>query len=148
LKRRSLVSAFSYTLHAKPIYGNSVTRTLTWVIFRRTVVFVPRVPFFVFSDWPTRFGHQSADRLFISPTGRPAAQKTVKRWVEDQLQRAGVVASAGSLRSAATSAAFRSGVDIDAILKSAGWKREETWRQHYLRPIYESNVLFFSYAPR
>ncbi len=89
-----------------------------------------------------------ADRFFISSTGRPAAQKTVKRWVEDQLQRAGVIASAGSLRSAATSAAFLSGVDVDAILKSAGWKREETWRLHYLRPIYEPNVLFRSYAPK
>ncbi len=90
----------------------------------------------------------NADRLFVSSTGRPAAQKTVKRWVEQQLQLAGVIASAGSIRSAATSAAFLSGVDVDAILKSAGWKREETWRQHYLRPIYEPNVLFSSYAPR
>jgi hypothetical protein len=88
------------------------------------------------------------DRFFISSTGRPAAQKTVKRWVEDQLRQAGVIASAGSLRSAATSAAFISGVDVDAILKSAGWKREETWRRHYLRPIYESRVLFKTYAPR
>jgi site-specific recombinase XerD len=90
----------------------------------------------------------NADRLFISSTARPPAQKTVKRWVEEQLHRAGVIASAGSIRSAATSAAFLSGVDVDAILKSAGWRREETWRQHYLRPIYESTVLFSSYAPR
>ncbi len=90
----------------------------------------------------------ATDRFFISTTGRPAAQRTVKRWVENQLQKAGIIASAGSLRSAATSAAFLSGVDIDAILKSAGWKREETWRRHYLRPIYEPNVLFSAYAPR
>jgi integrase len=90
----------------------------------------------------------TADRFFISSTGRPAAKRTVKRWVEDQLQKAGIIASAGSIRSAATSAAYLSGVDVDAILKSAGWKREETWRQHYLRPIFEPRVLFRSYAPQ
>ncbi len=92
--------------------------------------------------------HTTADRCFISSTGFPASQRTVKRWIEDQLKRAGVITSAGSLRSAATSAAFLTGVDVDAILKSAGWKREETWRRHYLRPIFEPNVLFGSYAPR
>jgi hypothetical protein len=59
------------------------------------------------------------DRFFMSTMGRPAAQRTVKRWVEGQLQKAGIVASAGSLRSAATSAAFLSGVDIDAICQFA-----------------------------
>ncbi len=90
----------------------------------------------------------SIDQFFISTMGRPAAQQTIKRWVEDQLRQAGIIAPAGSLHSAATSAAFLSGVDINAILKSAGWKREETWRRHYLCPIFEPNMLFSAYAPR
>jgi site-specific recombinase XerD len=85
---------------------------------------------------------------FISSTGHPASQQTVERWIEDQLKQSGVVTSAGSLCSASTSAAFLSGVDVDAILKSVGWKREETWRRHYLRPILEPNVLSRAYAPR
>jgi integrase len=89
-----------------------------------------------------------ADCLFISSTGRPAALKTVRRWVEDELSRAGVQAAAGSVRSASTSAAFLSGVGVDVIMKSAGWQREETWRKHYLRPVYEPSVLFSAYAPK
>ncbi len=88
------------------------------------------------------------DRFFVSSTGRPAAKQTLKRWIRAQLERAGIFASAGSLRSASSSAAFLSGVSVDTIMKSAGWKREETWRRHYLRPIFEPNVLFSSYAPR
>jgi integrase len=88
------------------------------------------------------------DRFFISSKGRPAAQKTVKRWIESQLRLSGVIAAAGSIRSASTSAAYLSGIDVDAIMKSAGWKREETWRRHYLRPIYEPGLLFSAYAPR
>lgn len=90
----------------------------------------------------------SADACFISSTGRPAAKKTVKRWVEELLARAGVLAAAGSIRSASSSAAYASGVDIDAILKSAGWRHEETWRRHYLRPVLSTTNLFSAYAPK
>jgi hypothetical protein len=90
----------------------------------------------------------TVDRIFISSTGYPASRRTVKHWIEDQLNRSGVVTSAGSLCSASTSAAFLSGVDVDAILKSVGWKPEETWRRHYLRPIFEPNLLFRAYAPQ
>jgi integrase len=88
------------------------------------------------------------DRFFISSTGRPAAKQTVKRWVRSLLEAAVISASAGSIRSASSSAAYLSGVSVDTIMRSAGWKHEETWRRHYLRPIFEPSILFSSYAPR
>jgi integrase len=89
-----------------------------------------------------------ADRFFISSTGKPAAKQTVKRWILSKLEEVGISASVGSFRSASSSAAYLSGLSVDTIMKSAGWLREETWRQHYLRPIFEPNNLFKSYAPR
>jgi integrase len=88
------------------------------------------------------------DRFFVSSTGRPAAKQTVKRWIRTQLHWPGISASAGSLRSASASAAYLSGVGVDAIMKSVGWKREETWQRHYLCSIFEPSVLFSSYAPQ
>jgi hypothetical protein len=88
------------------------------------------------------------DCFFISSTGRPAAKQTVKRWIGTMLEEADISASAGSFRSASLSAAYLSGLSVDTIMKSAGWLREETWRRHYLRPIFEPNNIFSSYAPR
>jgi hypothetical protein len=88
------------------------------------------------------------DCFFISSTGQPAAKQTVKRWISSVLQDAGITAPVGSFRSASSSAAYLSGLSVDTIMKSAGWLREETWRRHYLRPIFEPNNLFSSYAPR
>ncbi len=88
------------------------------------------------------------DHFFISTTRRPAAKQTVKRWIRTQLERAGISASAGSLRSASSSAAYLAGVSVDTIMKSAGWKCEETWRRHYLCPIFKPSMLCSTYAPR
>jgi site-specific recombinase XerD len=94
------------------------------------------------------FRETEDDRLFISSTGRPAAKQTLKRWVRSLLKSAGIFASAGSIRSASSSAAYLTGVSVDTIMRSAGWKREETWRRHYLRLIFEPSVLFSTYTPR
>ncbi len=60
--------------------------------------------------------------LFISSTGNAASKDTLRRWVIDLLAHVQIFDSAGSCRSASTSAAFLAGNrTIDEILSSAGW---------------------------
>ena len=98
-----------------------------------------------------RFAHAArntdGDSLVISSTGAPAAKQTLQRWVRTELARAGIVATAGSARSAAASAAFASGMSVDVIMRSAGWLSESVFRKHYFRPVFTPNNLFANYAP-
>jgi hypothetical protein len=87
------------------------------------------------------------DRFFVSSPGCPAAKQTIKRWVYLLLEFARISASAGSIWSASSSAAYLLGVSLNTITRSAGWKREETWRRHYLRPIL-SQAFFLVHMPR
>jgi site-specific recombinase XerD len=73
--------------------------------------------------------------LFVSSTGTRAHKDTLRRWVVDLLQEAGIDATAGSCRSASTSAAFSRNDPIDEILKSAGWAQESTFRKFYKRQV-------------
>jgi site-specific recombinase XerD len=73
--------------------------------------------------------------LFVSTTGTPASKDTLRRWVQDLLAKAGVFVSAGSCRSASTSAAFARNHSIDVILSSAGWSSESTFRRFYQREV-------------
>jgi site-specific recombinase XerD len=73
--------------------------------------------------------------LFISSTGTRAHKDTLRHWVMDLLSETGIEASAGSCRSAAASAAFEREVEIDIILKSAGWKHVSTFRKYYRRQV-------------
>ena len=54
----------------------------------------------------------------------------------DLLEKSGVKASAGSCRSAVSSAAFLREMPIDLIMKAAGWARESTFRRYYQRLIH------------
>jgi integrase len=74
--------------------------------------------------------------LFISSKGTRADVDTLRCWVTELLQAAGVNAPAGSCRSASTSAAVQQNVDIDHVLKSAGWARKNTFHQYYQRSIH------------
>jgi hypothetical protein len=67
---------------------------------------------------------RSENFLFVSSLGTRAHIDTLRHWVTDLLSDSGVEASAGSCRSASTSAAVSREVDIDTVLKSAGWARE------------------------
>lgn len=87
------------------------------------------------------------DSLVISTTGAPAAKQTIQRWVRTELARAGIIATAGSARSAAASAAFASGLSVDVIMRSAGWISENVFRKHYLRPVFTPSNLYSRYAP-
>jgi site-specific recombinase XerD len=73
--------------------------------------------------------------LFISSTGLRASKDTLRKWVQILLEKAGIHASAGSCRSASTSAACEKKRSIDDILKSAGWSSENTFRTFYHRKV-------------
>ncbi len=77
----------------------------------------------------------SEEFLFISSKGKRAHIDTLRHWVSDLLNETGVTASAGSCRSASTSAAVSRDVDIDTVMKSAGWARESTFRRFYQRQV-------------
>jgi site-specific recombinase XerD len=80
---------------------------------------------------------KSDDRyLFISSRGTRADVDTLRNWVIELLDAAGIKAPAGSCRSASTSAAVARNMDVDQVLKSAGWARESTFRRYYQRAIH------------
>jgi integrase len=74
--------------------------------------------------------------LFISMLGKRASVDTLRNWVRELLKEAGIQAPAGSCRSAATSAAISRNVDIDLVMKAAGWAKESTFRRYYQRAIH------------
>jgi site-specific recombinase XerD len=76
-----------------------------------------------------------SNTLFVSSTGLPASKDTLRRWVVDLLASVDIFASAGSCRSAATSAAFAENRKIDDIMRSAGWSSESTFRRFYHREV-------------
>jgi site-specific recombinase XerD len=78
---------------------------------------------------------QGEKALFISSTGRQASKATLGGWVKDILSDAGISATAGSCRSATTSAAFLRKVPIDVIMSSAGWSNDLTFFRHYQRDV-------------
>jgi site-specific recombinase XerD len=74
--------------------------------------------------------------LFISSMGVRASVDTLRHWVVDLLLISGVKATAGSCRSASTSAACLRDMKVDDIMKTAGWKRESTFRRYYHRMVH------------
>lgn len=87
----------------------------------------------------------SVKELFIS-TYRPfkaVKTETLSRWVKESLSESGIdtsIFSAHSTRHASTSAAKRSGVDIDLIRKTVGWSNNSsTFARFYDRDIINNN---------
>jgi hypothetical protein len=77
--------------------------------------------------------------LFISSHGTRADVDTLRTRVTELwelLEAAGTKAPAGSCRSASTSAAVLRNMDIDHVLKAAGWARESTFRRYDQRGIH------------
>lgn len=83
------------------------------------------------------------DALFISSLGKNAAKQTLRGWACDMFFDAGVRVSAGSSRSAVSSAAYFSGIQMPHILKAAGWSKENTFRSYYCRPVENVPVNLF-----
>ena len=75
--------------------------------------------------------------LFFSFGGKKtrATKGTLARYVKQVLTEAGVPQRFGphSVRSASTSAALRAGVQVDTVLKQAGWSRHSTFTRFYNR---------------
>jgi integrase len=76
-----------------------------------------------------------SESLFVSSTGRAASKDTLRRWAQDLLAKSGLFVSAGSCRSASTSAAFARNGSIDVIMNSAGWSSASTFRKFYQREV-------------
>ncbi|CAG9138080.1 unnamed protein product [Plutella xylostella] len=70
---------------------------------------------------------------------KAASSQTISRWIKQVLSESGVdisVFRAHSARHAATSAARRAGVSVDAIRKTAGWTMSSNaFARFYNRPI-------------
>jgi integrase len=83
-----------------------------------------------------KLNHRTDDPfLFISSRGIRASIDTLRHWVTFLLNEAGVKATAGSCRSASTSAANEREMPIDQIMQSAGWAKESTFRRYYQRRV-------------
>ncbi len=80
----------------------------------------------------------SSTKLFLSfvKPHKPVSTATIARWIKSVLESSGIdtsVFKAHSVRGAATSHAFHSGMPLADILKLADWSNERTFRKHYLR---------------
>lgn len=70
---------------------------------------------------------------------KPATTQTLSRWLKDVLKNSGINVSiykAYSFRHSSTSAAFRAGINIETIRKTAGWSSNSvTFNTFYNRPV-------------
>ncbi|XP_044581549.1 uncharacterized protein LOC123263077 [Cotesia glomerata] len=89
-------------------------------------------------------------KLFLS-TVKPhnlVTAQTIGHWIKSLLNKAGIDTekfSAYSAKHASVSAAYRKGVDIDTIRKTAGWTDgSATFARFYNRPLTESSNKFAS----
>lgn len=83
----------------------------------------------------------SSRGLFVSSKGSDAALWTLRRWATLMLNDAGISASAGSCRAAATSNAIQNGIPVPDVLASAGWTRQSTFQRFYSREIIPARSL-------
>lgn len=87
------------------------------------------------------------DQLLISTVKpyRAIGRNTVSNWVKRMLEVAGINTGkfkAHSTRSASTSMVTKKGIDVQALLKVASWKSEQTFGKFYNKPIEgESSVM-------
>lgn len=74
---------------------------------------------------------------------KPVSKNTISRWIKLTMKLAGLdtnLFKPHSVRSASTSSAKKAGISIDVIMKSAGWKKESTFRKFYDKPIVDNNT--------
>lgn len=87
------------------------------------------------------------DSLFITirKPVKVASKDTISRWIRTFLVKSGVSREYGahSIRHAATSAAFKKGIDINTFKNLAGWsQKSNTFNIFYNRPIVNKNSMF------
>lgn len=84
---------------------------------------------------------ENQDFLFITSTKphQKASKQTLSRWVKEALKASGIDTSQfqpHSTRHASNSAAFRAGVSLELICRTAGWsEKTATFARHYNRPL-------------
>lgn len=90
---------------------------------------------------------RSSSYLFIS-TMKPhsrASKDTISRWIKTVMKGAGIdtnVFKPHSCRAASTSAAARKDVDIETIMKTAGWTNAVTFANFYNKPLIDGSSKF------
>lgn len=87
-------------------------------------------------------------KLFLSTVKphKPVSPQTIGHWIKSLLSKAGIDTdkfSAYSTKHASVSTAFRKGIDIDTIRRTAGWTDgSRTFARFYNRPLTEPNNRF------
>ncbi len=91
--------------------------------------------------------------LSLNRPHKPVGSSTLARWIKACLSDAGLDPSsfsAHSARGAAASKAVKQGVPIEAVLLSANWSTESTFRRFYFRdfdPVSVSNAVLTQTSP-
>lgn len=86
-----------------------------------------------------------SQKLFIATRKpyKPVSSQTLSRWIKITMSQSGLdteVFRAQSTRHASTSAAFRKGVNVNEIRKTAGWtQNSNTFAKFYNRPLIDSD---------
>lgn len=75
--------------------------------------------------------------LFICLRGspKPASRTLIAGWVKSLLEKAGIIASPGSCRSAVASKSWSNNLPIDNILAKGNWRSENTFKKFYRKEI-------------
>jgi hypothetical protein len=84
-----------------------------------------------------RKDEQSLFISYIQPHHK-VSRDTISRWTKSVLESAGIdttMFTAHSTRAAAASKAHQKAIPLDVILKTVGWKSENTFRKFYDKPI-------------
>lgn len=95
----------------------------------------------VYIDKTSTHRTPDSDKLLLTfkKPYRSATSQTIARWIKKTLAECGVdtnMFSAHSTRHASTSAAFRSGISVDVIRRTAGWSAQSSvFANFYNRPI-------------
>ena len=96
----------------------------------------------------TKAIRNNADKLFlaIKSPHKPVDSQTVSRWIKSVLCKSGIdtsIFSAHSVRHASTSTAFKKGISIDVIRRTAGWTSgSKTFATFYNRPVQLNDECF------
>lgn len=116
-------------------YDLCVVRTLQ-VYIRRTM--------------KVRKGEKQLLLSFIAPHAR-ISRATLARWTITVLQEAGIDTSrfkGHSTRGASASHALRAGVNLNAVMRNAGWRNADTFARFYHKQIETTNVVQASMVTR
>lgn len=94
-------------------------------------------------------GLRKSQNLLVSfKTGKMVSTSTIVRWSHKGMSEAGIDINkfkAHSIRSAASSAAFRAGVSLKDILQTANWSSAQRFHTFYNRHIGENTSTRYKY---